>query len=76
MKPSSDHAEEIADLQSRLLFQEDLLNTLNEQVSEQNKELSQFHILLQHLNQKIKQLQHDDGDNGSDIGREPPPPHY
>lgn len=61
----------IADLQTRIAFQEDLLASLNDRVSQQDQEIDTLKFQLKHLNKKLLSLE--TPIDGSD---EPPPPHY
>ena len=65
--------DKITDLETRLAYQEDLLETLEKRVIEQETELSKFQLLLHHVNEKVKNLQQ--SDSGIDTGNEVPP-HY
>ncbi len=66
----------IEHLESQLTFQEDTIESLNQLVTQQNRELTEIHARLRWLGRKVSQLQN--GDNGpeSDPSQEPPPPHY
>lgn len=70
-------SEDINDLQTRISFQEDLLQALNSRVAEQEKDIATLHIQLQHMNKKLKVLEgavdQGFGDQGTS---EVPPPHY
>ncbi|WP_086931057.1 SlyX family protein [Agarilytica rhodophyticola] len=65
--------EYIHDLQSRISFQEDTLNTLNERVAEQEKTIIMLQKQLQHIYKKMKTLEMAIGDSDQ---HDVPPPHY
>ena len=60
------------ELESRLAFQEDLLNTLNDVIAQQDMRMAAFTRKLETLEQQLK-LQ--GGFAGGDDSHEPPP-HY
>lgn len=66
--------EDLEELQSRLAFQEDLLNGLNTQVAKQEQEISVLQKQLQHLYKKMASLTGGMGD--SSAGIDELPPHY
>ncbi|WP_372864266.1 SlyX family protein [Spongiibacter sp.] len=53
--PSTER-EQLVELQTQLAFQEDLLNTLNQRVAEQDGELRVLRQLLTQLTQESRQL--------------------
>jgi len=63
----------IVDLETRMAFLEDTVETLNKQVYQQAKQLSEYQQAMQNLNRHLKQVQ-------SDIEEFKPdneiPPHY
>ena len=66
--------EKLADLETRLTFQEDLIESLNKQVAQQQQEINTLQIQLQHLNRKFKSLADDlESQHSAD---DQPPPHY
>lgn len=69
------HAEQIADLQTRLAFQEDTLQVMSGQMALQAQELQtarqQIHILNQKLNELFNQV-----DQRSAAPADERPPHY
>lgn len=65
--------DKLTDLETRLAFQEDLLQSLNKRIAEQEMELARFQVLLQHLNEKVTHLQEDSAD--IEAGNQTPP-HY
>lgn len=67
--------QQIEQLQTQMTFQEDLISSLNDMVTQQNKELSEVQQQLRWLGRKLHQLQQAEGPNG-DPSQEPPPPHY
>ena len=65
----------LTDLETRIAFQEDMIATLDNRVSEQQREIERLQIQLQHLNRKFKTLEEQAmlGDSEAD---DAPPPHY
>ncbi|MCP4598411.1 SlyX family protein [Neptuniibacter sp.] len=66
--------ERITELESRVAFQEDTLDTLNEIVSRQELEIEQLKRMIKVMNQRMKSLSNDSPTSSPDD--EPPPPHY
>ncbi len=66
-------SEEINELQTRVAFQEDMLTTLNDQVSKQEQDIELLQKQLQHLYTKMASLANSLDEPGGD---EAPPPHY
>lgn len=66
----------IEQLESQLAFQEDTIESLNQLVTQQNKELTDIHDRIRWLGRKLNQLQNNDNGPDSDPSQEPPPPHY
>lgn len=62
----------IADLESRIAFQEDLIQSLNTNVYQQSRRIDQLELQLQQMLELLKSLQ----DNGLDLSGHQPPPHY
>lgn len=69
--PTEELQERLNDLEMRLLFQDDLLNTLNEVVIRQDQEI----LKLWDANRLLKQSMHDMKDSNEAIV-DIPPPHY
>lgn len=65
--------ERIAELESRVAFQEDALDKLSDVIARQDIELVQLKELVLSLHKQMKQL---DLSNPTLSGDEPPPPHY
>lgn len=65
---------DVADLQVRLAFQEDLLEALNTRVAEQQTEIDQLNFQLNYLNQKIREM--GEKPSGTNPIQEERPPHY
>ncbi|MGB0204564.1 MAG: SlyX family protein [Neptuniibacter sp.] len=66
--------ERITELESRVAFQEDTLDQLNDAVSKQELEIERLTRMVKIINQQLKSLRLDDPINAPDD--EPPPPHY
>lgn len=66
-------AERLADLESRIAFQEDTLDKLNDTVARQELEIERLTRMIKILNTQLQQL--DRGAVG-EFADEPPPPHY
>ncbi len=71
--PSKESA--IADLQSRVAFQEDTLQALNQVIADQDAGIRQLQKQVQLLNKKLNDIANNIGQGGSQEGEEPPP-HY
>ena len=67
---------DIVELQQQIAFQEQTLDTLNEVVSRQQKDLTRIERTLSLLAQQMKNLQQaaDAGQGGPEANE--PPPHY
>ena len=72
-KASSD-AERLDELESRLAFQDDLIESLNEVVARQDREIALLTQRLANLSKKFEDLAASAAP-AADIGDEPPP-HY
>lgn len=66
--------ERITELESRVAFQEETLDQLNDAVSKQELEIERLTRMVKIINQQLKSLRLDDSINAPDD--EPPPPHY
>lgn len=65
--------ERITELESRVAFQEQMIDQLNDVVAKQDKALIDLTSLVRVLNQKVNQAQSSAGEIEED---EAPPPHY
>lgn len=65
--------EQIIDLQTRLSFQDGVIEELNQVVTHQQKQIDRLETLMKGLKVQIESMQHDALMKQSD---EPPPPHY
>ncbi|MCV6590250.1 MAG: SlyX family protein [Marinobacterium sp.] len=63
----------LADLESRVAFQEDAIDKLSDVIARQDRELIQLKELVITLHKQVKQL---DLSAPTAPGDEPPPPHY
>ncbi|MCP8690287.1 SlyX family protein [Marinobacterium sedimentorum] len=61
------------DLESRIAFQEDTLDTLNAIVARQDMDIQRLTSMVKALSGQVKQLAPASPD---DLADEPPPPHY
>lgn len=61
------------ELETRLAFQDDVINTLNEQVARQELELRELWDAKRHLHKQLKELS---SSNIRPEHEETPPPHY
>ncbi len=71
-KPESD-IDRIAELESQLLFQEDLLQSLNKVVIRQEEQIEKLERELRAIREQITVVMQEQGKNPAE---EPPPPHY
>lgn len=69
----TDIQEQVSNLEIKLAFQDDLLETLNQIVIGQQKQLGLLQQQVQLLYQQVKSLQ---PSNIADLAEEAPPPHY
>lgn len=67
------HEERIAELESRVAFQEDSLDKLSEVIAKQDRALIEQEKMIKYLHEQLKKA-----DLNSQISseNEPPPPHY
>jgi len=73
MSDSKQIEDKINELEIKLAFQDDLLNSLNDIVTRQDKEI----LNLWTANRLLKQSMHDIKNDTTDINNEEaPPPHY
>ena len=63
----------IIDLESKLAFQDDLLEALNKELIEQGRMISALQVRSQEIERKIEDISEDREQLPID---EPPPPHY
>jgi SlyX protein len=71
MSEISDH---IVELQSKVLFQEDVIQKLDDVIVKQSKLLDQLILRVQELHDKVEQLSYAGDNPGSAIDEKPP--HY
>lgn len=75
MSDDSDTVERVTDLESRIVFLEDTIETLNIELSELSREFRLAKQALQHMYKRMEHMQ--SGDSGiANPADEPPPPHY
>ncbi len=65
--------QDIEQLQMKVAFQEDTIETLNEALAKQQVQIDQMTFQLGHVIDKVKQIQ---PSNLADESEETPPPHY
>ncbi len=65
--------DDIVDLQTRLAFQDGLLEELNQVVTDQQKQIDRLELMLTTFRAQLESMQHTQMMQQSD---EPPPPHY
>jgi len=63
----------IAELESRVAFQEDALDKLSDEMAHQEKQITMLLQMVKVLNKNIESLR---GDPMASPDNEPPPPHY
>lgn len=76
MTPTNEEqlSEAIAELQSRVAFQEDTLNSLNRVIAEQDANITQLQKQLQLLNKKLNDVANNIEQSGG--ATDEAPPHY
>ncbi len=65
--------QDIEQLQMKVAFQEDTIETLSEALAKQQIQLDQITFQMKHVSDKLKQIQ---PSNIADASEETPPPHY
>lgn len=65
--------EKIQELEIKLAFQDDLLNSLNEIVTRQDKEILNLWTANRILKENMNDIKNDNGETNNE---EAPPPHY
>ena len=66
----------VAELQSRLTFQEDTLQDLNKVIAGQDVSIARLQEQVRVLNNKLNELVNTVDQRGGALDDEPPPPHY
>ena len=69
---SDDEAKRLTDIETKIALQEDLLDTLNQLIYQQQKKLSELEMLYSALVRNLK-VSHSDSENSPTNDR---PPHY
>jgi SlyX protein len=64
--------EDLTELQTRLAFQDDALQSLNQTVIRQQKEIQELKLELLELKERLQELAESEGERKE----EAPPPHY
>lgn len=64
----------IADLESRLAFQEDALDKMSDEMAQQAIEIDRLSRIVKHLSDQVKLLGPDNNPGAADA--DVPPPHY
>jgi SlyX protein len=67
---------QIADLESRLAFQDDTIETLNQLVIQQSDQIQRMEHKLKLLGQRLQQLQERSDDQEPNDPADEVPPHY
>ncbi len=76
-KDNSELSERLVDLEMRIAFQEDLIQSLSTQATEQSRDIVKLERMVSHVSQKLRQVLDQRGGSGTlDHQDEPPPPHY
>ncbi len=65
--------DQIEQLQVKVAFQEDTIETLSDALASQQQQLDKLVFQMQHVMDKLKQIQ---PSNIADASQETPPPHY
>ncbi|MCW9699265.1 MULTISPECIES: SlyX family protein [unclassified Avibacterium] len=73
MQIQLEHAKQIAELETKVAFQEQAIEELNQALVEQQFILEKMQLQLRHLAAKLKDLQ---PSNIASQAEETPPPHY
>lgn len=67
---------QLADLESRLAFQDDTIETLNQLVIQQSEQLQRMEQKIKLLGQRLQQLQERSDDQQTNDPADEVPPHY
>ncbi|MBO1518367.1 SlyX family protein [Oceanisphaera pacifica] len=70
---NNDILNRLEQLETRLAFQDDTIEQLNQEITTQGYETARLKEQLNLMVNKLKDLQHNQADNS---GEDPPPPHY
>lgn len=68
-----DHEKRIAELESRIAFQEDSIDKLSEVIAKQDKSLVEMERMIKYLHDQLKKAELNSQISSE---QEPPPPHY
>lgn len=60
------------DLEVKIAFMDDLINSLNETVYQQQRQIDRLHSRIETMSKQLKNLKEANNDSSED----PPPPHY
>lgn len=71
----NDLAEELIELQTRIAYQEDTINQLNQVITKQDADILQLQHQMRLLAKRIDELAFTQADGGEEIANERPP-HY
>lgn len=66
-------SDQIEELQSRIAFQEQTIDELTRGLVDQQKEIYEIRVMLEHLHKQLKAVERSDINH---VGEEPAPPHY
>lgn len=69
----SNQAEQIAELEMKVMFQEDLIERLNQSVVEQQQQIHDLQFQMKHVVDKVKAMS---ASQVASENEETPPPHY
>lgn len=75
LEDSTNNSLRITEMETRIAFLEDTIETLNQELSELSREFRISKEALQLVYRKLEQVQ-SDGSGISNPADEPPPPHY
>ena len=70
----SSDSDRIIELETKLAYQEDTIQALNQVVCKQQDQLDQLQLACETLIERFKEF--NAGEMGDEGGEEPPPPHY
>lgn len=66
----------LADLESRLAFQDDTVNSLNEIVSQQQLDIDRLRLQVKELASVLRAMRDEFSSGGAAAAADEPPPHY